>query len=298
MVTGSTGNIGKRVVAGLVGAGQRVRAMTRDPVAATAKLPAGVEVIHGDFERPETWADALNGVERVYLFSYVDPAPSSGPGFIETAVEASVCRFVVHSAAAAGFEYQGDPEDTTLSAFRRHLAEEREFHRGIERAVEASGAQWTHIRMGLLAAGSDWAEAVRTTGTVRAPFPRSGSSLVHEADVAEIAVAALLTDEHLGAAYTLTGPEMVTQEDQVRAISEAIGKEVTLVELTPEEARTEWHDPAEGMDHEIIDWILEQLEASVRYPGPVPPTDTFERLTGRPPRSFTQWARDHAEDFR
>lgn len=299
LITGSTGNIGKEIVAGLVGAGQRVRAMTRDPRAAAAILPVGVEIVQGDFERPETWPDALNGVERVYLFSYVDPEPSSGPGFIGTAAEVGVRRFVVHSAAAAGFDYQGDPEDATLSPFRRHLAEEREGHRRVELAVEATGAEWTHIRMGLLAAGAaDWAESIRTTGTVRAPYPRTGSTLVHEADVAGIAVAALVTDDHLGAAYTLTGPDMVTQEDQVRAIAEAIGQYVGFVELSPEEARAEWYDPGQGMDHDVIDWLLEQLAASVEYPGPVPPTDTFQQLTGRPPRTFAQWARDHVEDFR
>jgi len=52
LVTGATGNIGRCVVDRLVGASQRVRAMTRDP--RTARLPTGVEVVYGDFERPET----------------------------------------------------------------------------------------------------------------------------------------------------------------------------------------------------------------------------------------------------
>ncbi|WP_460778157.1 NAD(P)H-binding protein [Nocardiopsis nanhaiensis] len=298
LVTGATGNIGKVVVEGLVGAGQRVRAMTRDPRAAAVWLPAGVEAVHGDFERPETWAAVLDGVERVYLFPFVDPAPVVGPGFIDTAVRAGVRRFVVHSSAAAGFDYQGDPEDASLSPLRRHLAEEREGHRAIESAVEASGAEWTHIRPGLLAAGVDWAESVRTTGTVREPYPHAGSALVHEADVAEVAVAALLTDDHLHTSPTLTGPRKVSQIDQVHAISDAIGREVAFVELTPEQARDEWYDPEQGVDHAFIDWLLDQLADSVAGPGPVPANDTYERLTGRAPRSFAQWARDHAEDFR
>ncbi|GLW06996.1 nucleotide-diphosphate-sugar epimerase [Microtetraspora sp. NBRC 13810] len=287
------------MVAGLVGAGQRVRAMSRDPRAAAARLPAGVEVVHGDFDRPETWPAALGGVERVYLFPFVDPAPAAGPGFVGTAVEAGVRRFVVHSAAAAALDHQGDPGDAALPPLRRHLADEREGHRDVERAVEDSGAEWTHVRPALLAAGAlDWSDRIRATRAVRAPYPGAGNALVHEADVAEVAVAALLTDDHLGAAHTVTGPAKVTQADQVRAIGRAVGADVGLVELTPEQARKEWHDPELGMDHDTLDWLLAVLEASVEGEGLLPPNDTFERITGRPPRTFEQWARDHAGDFR
>ena len=78
LVTGATGNVGRCVVDRLVGAGQRVRAMTRDPRA--ARLAAGVEVVQGDFERPETWLDVLDGVERVYLFPSPMSSRSPGPG--------------------------------------------------------------------------------------------------------------------------------------------------------------------------------------------------------------------------
>ncbi|MFD0890657.1 SDR family oxidoreductase, partial [Streptosporangium algeriense] len=103
LVTGATGNIGRHVVRGLVGAGQRVRAMVRDPRTAGALLPEGVELVHGDFTKPGTWPDALRAVERVYLFPYAYQGPSvTGPGFVAEAVAAGVRRFVVHSAAAAG----------------------------------------------------------------------------------------------------------------------------------------------------------------------------------------------------
>ncbi|PSK99090.1 uncharacterized protein YbjT (DUF2867 family) [Murinocardiopsis flavida] len=297
LVTGSTGNIGRGVVARLAAAGQPVRAMTRTP--AGARFPAGVETVHGDFEAPDTWGDVLHGVDRVHLFPYGYTAPGSGSGFLDRAVEAGVRRFVVHSAIAAAFDYQGDPDDPSLTALQRHLADEREAHRDIERAVEATGVEWTHVRPALLAVGAlAWAEPIRATGTVREPFPESGSPLVHETDVAEVAVAALLTDDHVGAAYSLTGPAKVTQAEQVAAIGAAIGRDVRFEELTPEQARTEWLDPDQGLDQATIDWLLELLAASVGEPGIIAPTDTFEQVTGRPPRSFAQWAADHAEDFR
>ncbi|MER7209523.1 NAD(P)H-binding protein [Streptosporangium sp. NPDC000239] len=292
LVTGATGNIGRHVVRGLVGAGQRVRAMVRDPRAARTRLPEGVELVHGDFTRPDTWPRALKAVERVYLFPYAYQEPgSAGPGFTEEAVAAGVRRFVVHSAAAAGFAPSDDP-----SALGRHLEEERRAHRGLETAVEATGREWTHVRPGLLAARAlGWAGSIRAERTVREPYPASGYPLVHEADVAEVAVAALLTDEHLGAAYTVTGPAKVTQAEQVSAIGAAIGARVRFEELTPSQARVRWL--AEGCPPEMADWLVELLAAAVEGTGALAPTGTYEEITGRPPRTFARWARDHAADF-
>ncbi|MEU9834959.1 NAD(P)H-binding protein [Streptosporangium sp. NPDC048047] len=297
LVTGATGNIGRHVVDRLVGAGQRVRAMTRDPRA--ARLADGVEAVYGDFERPETWADALDGVERVHLFpfAYVAAGAGDGAGFVEQAVRAGVHRFVVHSAAAAGFAPGDEPGDRTLSPLRRHLAEERQAHRGLELMVEATGAEWTHVRPGLLAVNAlRWAERIRAGQAVREPYGAAGYPLVHEADVAEVAVAALVGDSHVGAAYTITGPAKVSQAEQVRAIGAAIGEEIRFEELTPEEAREQWiHD---GCPEETADWLIGLLAAAVEGPELLPPSTAFHRITGRSPRSFTRWALDHAADFR
>ncbi|MFD0888303.1 SDR family oxidoreductase [Streptosporangium algeriense] len=139
----------------------------------------------GDLERPESLREALTGVERLYLF----PVPQTAAEVVALAAESGTRRIVDLSGAGA--------DDATF---------EDGYH-VVERAVEASGLEWTHIRPGLLAARTlGWADLVRAERTVREPYPASGYPLVHEADVAEVAVAALLTDEHLGAAYTITGP--------------------------------------------------------------------------------------------
>ncbi|MFC6015204.1 NAD(P)H-binding protein [Plantactinospora solaniradicis] len=295
LVTGATGNVGRQVVDRLVAAGQTVRAMTREPGA--ARLPDGVEVVQGDFLRPETWSAALDGVERVHLFPFAYYTPDSGdgfPGFVGEAVRAGVRRIVVHSAAAAGL-----PPDagSGSDALRRHLTEEREAHRGLELAVEASGAEWTHVRPGLLAVNAlRWAAPIRAERAVRGPYATAGYPLVHEADVADVAVAALLTDDHVGAAYTLTGPAKVSQVEQVAAIGAAIGVEVRFEELDPAEARLQWLRA--GCPEESVDWMIALLADAVEGTGVLPPTATLQRVTGRPPRTFAQWAVDHAADFR
>lgn len=289
LVTGATGNVGRQVVARLVGAGQSVRVMTRRP--RTGSLPDSVEVVRADFERPGTWPAALDGVRSVYLFPFVYTATDHG--FVDEAVKAGVTRFVVHSAAAAGFA-AGTGGDGALG---RHLAEEREAHRAVERLVEASGAEWTHVRPGLLAANAlRWADQIRTERMVSGPYASAGYPVVHEADVADVAVAALLTDEHAGAAYTVTGPAKVSQAEQVAAIGAAIGVRVRFQELDPAEARRQWR--RDGLDEETADWMLAVLADAVDGTGALPPTDTYRRVTGRAPRTFAQWAHDHAADFR
>lgn len=289
LVTGATGNVGRQVVAGLVRAGRTVRAMTRKPQ--TGRLPEGAEVIQGDFERPESWPAALDGVQSVYLFPFVYAATDHG--FVDEAVQAGVTRFVVHSAAAAGFA----PGTGGDGALGRHLTEEREAHRGLELLVEASGAEWTHIRPGLLAVNAlRWAERIRTERVVREPYASAGYPVVHEADVADVAVAALLTDDHVGAAYTVTGPVKVSQAEQVTAIGAAIGVRVRFEELDPAQARTQWL--RDGFDEQTAGWMIALLADAVDGTGALPPTDTYQRVTGRPPRTFAQWANDHAADFR
>jgi uncharacterized protein YbjT (DUF2867 family) len=290
-VTGATGNVGRQVVAGLVRAGRTVRALTRRPDSVprpdSVWRSGAAEVVRGDLRRPATWPAALAGVRSVYLF------PAADPGFPDHAVRAGVTRFVVHSAAAAGFA----PGTGGAGALGRHLAEERAAHRELELAVEATGAEWTQVRPGLLAANAlRWAEAIRTEGVVREPYGSAGYPVVHEADVADVAVAAFLTDDHVGAAYTVTGPAKVSQAEQVAAIGAATGVPVRFEELDPAQARTRWR--RDGLDEETVAWMIELLADAVDGTGALPPTDTYRRVTGRPPRTFAEWAHDHAAAFR
>ncbi|WP_157246833.1 NAD(P)H-binding protein [Nonomuraea typhae] len=275
LVTGATGRVGREVVAALLRAGVSVRALTRRPGA--AGLPDQVEVVAGDLERPASVARALEGVERLYLF----PVPDSAEEVVAMAKRAGVRRIVVLSGALADEDAGGDTG-----------------YAPVEAAVRASGLEWTLVRPGEFAANwLDYAPDVRARRQVRRPFAEAVSRPTHEADVAAVAVAALLEDGHAGCAYTFAGPQDLTVAQQVRIIGEAIGEPVELVELTPEQARQEWYDPGQGVDHAVIDWLLD-LYGSSTGGSPVTGAGDFERVVGRPPRTFAQWASDHAADFR
>ncbi|WP_433126086.1 NAD(P)H-binding protein [Micromonospora sp. CA-240977] len=277
LVTGATGTVGGSLVRQLVAAGHDVRALTRNP--ATAALPPGVEVVAGDFARPATLAAALRGVTRMHVIGMDGAGPlTTGAEILELARQAGVRR-VTH----LGHNDPSRADDDPIEAP----------HRLLHRAIEDSGLEWTHVFPGEFMANTrEWAADIRTEGVVRAPFGNWTSALVHEADIAAVIVAALTEDGHAGRVYQPTGPEPVRRRDAVRMIGEAIGRPVRFDELTPEQAREYWKD---HYPTEVIEWFLEMG----RYPeGSNWVAPDVEQVTGRPGRTFRQWAAEHADDFR
>jgi uncharacterized protein YbjT (DUF2867 family) len=272
LVTGATGNVGGSVVRQLLDVGENIRALTRDPGA--ARLPAGVDVVGGDLADPSTLAGAFDGIDRMFLF----PVPATAAAVTELAVRAGVRRVAVLSSSAVT-----QPGDNMVSVM----------HRTVEDAVLRSGLDATFVRPGGFATNTlSWAPSVRAEGVVRAPYPGAAMNSIHEADIAAVATAALLDDKHAGAAYQLTGPASITQAEQVRAIAAATGREVRFEELTPERARAAM---AQVMPAEIADLMLGYLAGSVDTVAEVLPT--VEQVTGRPARTYAEWAADHAADF-
>ncbi|MCX5115797.1 NAD(P)H-binding protein [Micromonospora sp. NBC_00362] len=275
LVTGATGMVGRHVVAELVKTGHRVRALTRTPSASS--LPDGVEVVGGDLTDPPSLEPSLNGVERMYLF----PVGRTARDVVAAAKRASVRRIVVLSGALADTD---DSEDGYLA---------------VERAVEDSGLEWTHVRPGELAANwLDWAPTIKEGRVVRRPYGAAVTQPTHEADIAAVAARVLVEDGHTGRTYTFAGPEALTTVSQVDAIGTAIGATVRFDELDPAHARAEWI--SNGYPEAFVDWIFAMWAESARAPAPTNQewADIVPRLTGRPARTFAQWATDHATDFR
>jgi uncharacterized protein YbjT (DUF2867 family) len=280
LVTGATGSVGGSLVRQLVAAGHDVRAVTRDPSSPAARaLPKTVEVVRGDFDDPPSLRPAFAGVERLHLVS-MEGSIAHGEEILALARDAGVRR-LTH----LGHDDTSRADDDPLEAG----------HRALHQVIEASGLEWTHLFPGEFMVNTwEWAESIRTEGVVRAPFPRWNSAMVHEADVAAVAMAALLdpSDRHAGRTYMPTGPAPIRRVDAVRAIGRAIGREITFIELSPDEARALWL-PLYGPD--VTEWFLEmgrdpELNATV--------LPDVEAVTGRPGRPFAQWAVEHADDFR
>lgn len=276
LVTGATGNVGRQVVAQLLEKGATVRALTRNP--AKAHFPAGVEVVRGDLSEPDSLPPALDGVTSVFLF----PVPGSAPAFLAAAKQQAIRHVVMLSSGGVR-----DDVAQQQDAIAR-------FHAEIEQAIIASGLTWTFVRPGAFATNTlQWVPQIRAGDVVRAPYGAAAMSPIHERDIAAVAVQALTTDGHHGAKYSITGPESLTQVEELNLIGEALGRPLRFEELPPDVAREQM---SRYMPAPLADALLKVFASTIGKPAPV--SSTVENVTGRPARTFREWAVDHVEDFR
>jgi len=278
LVTGATGQIGREVVAQLTTAGVPVRALTRDLKAAT--LPSVVDVVGGDLSAPGTLDGAFDDVDAVFLV-WVGPLATAAAAIARMAARAE--RIVFLSAPIK-----------TDHPFFQQPNPMREITAGVEALIEKSGLQWTMVRPGPFALNCRnwWAEQIRRGDVVRWFHGDAETAPVHERDVAAVAVRALCDVGHDRRDYVVTGPESLTQRQQVAAIGDAIGRRLVFDEVPPETAKRE----VIGMwPPRVADMLLNAYGTAVGRPAVV--TSTIQEVTGAPARSFREWASDHAGDF-
>jgi uncharacterized protein YbjT (DUF2867 family) len=273
LVTGATGSVGRLLVDELLAVGAPVRALTNNPV--KAALPAEVEVRKGYLGRPSTLPTALKGVDTVYLA----PLPALVDEFVACAREAGVRRVVVLSGEPAEYEAQGDP-----AAWHYYK---------LERAIEDAGFEWTHLRPGQFMNNTlGWADSIRAEGVVRAPYPEAVQTPIDLADIAAVARAVLLDESYTGRKLTMSGPEAITQPEEVEAIGAAIGRELKFEELSRAQALELW-TPVMGA--ETAEWLLDGFRMMSEYR--MTPEPTVLEVTGRPALPYRQWAERNADAF-
>ncbi|MCG5216295.1 NAD(P)H-binding protein [Streptosporangium soli] len=272
LVTGATGTVGSQVAGQLVEAGHRVRALTRDPARAKAELPAGVEIVAGDLAVPDSLTPALDGVTAIHLINFAGDhyqPLTSGKEIVESAVKFGARRVTVLGGRADG---------------------------SLEQALAGSGLEWTLLNPVEFMANTLkwWGPSVRAEDVVREPYGDRLSAMIHEADIAAVAATILAGGGHGGKTYTLTGPEALTIAQKVRVLGDAIGREIAFVELTEAQAKEKWR--SEGMSEELVEFLVSALGDTPEEGYTVLPT--VEQITGRPARTFAQWATEHAAAFR
>ena len=261
LVLGGTGKTGSRVAARLEARGIPVRIGSRsaDPCF--------------EWEDRSTWAPVLDGVRSVYISYYPDIAVPGAPDAVGAFAEQAVRSGVARQVLLAG---RGEPE-----------AEEA------EDAARASGADLTVVRATWFAQNfsEDYMVEGILAGELALPAGDVPEPFVDAEDIADVAVAALTEDRHVGETYTLTGPRLLTFADAVGEIAAVTGREIAYVPVSVEEfadAAT-----AQGVPTEIVG-LLRYLFGEVLDGRNAHLTDGVQRALGRAPRDFMQYARDAA----
>jgi len=282
LVTGATGNVGSQVVRELRGMGVNVRAFVRDRHRATEKLGDDVELALGDFGDAASVQRAVEGADAVFLSSADSPQKvEHETGVIDAAVEAGVRRIVKASTLGAEpgsplppFDWNGRSEEHLRRTSVGHVVLQSSFY-----------------MTNLFAA----AEPIRHTSRLFAPSGEGRVAMIDPRDVAAVAAVVLTGDGHDGETYTLTGPAAISYGDVADALSGATGKQVDYVDVPDEAAR-------QGLvEAGLPDWLvahLGQLFPLIRDGAFEQTTDMVRELTGRNPRTFADFAQEHAAAFR
>ncbi|KMS66724.1 FMN-dependent NADH-azoreductase [Streptomyces viridochromogenes] len=277
VVTGATGNVGRALVERLVDAGRPVRALTRDPQ--RAGLPARAEAVRFDPGRP---AALFEGATKLFL--YVQAAGEQAENLLAAARAAGVRHVVLLS---SGIIQEG--ADEARASHPIHV-----IHATVERQIRDSGLAWTFLRPNAFAVNAlHWAPQIRVGDRVRGVFADGLGAPIHEDDIAAVAERALLDDGHEGAVHRLTGPEAISNAGQVEEIGRAVGRPLEFVEMPPEQAGPELFP---SLPPQMLQPLLKAFEATVGVTPEI--TDTVQKITGEPARTFARWAEDHADDFR
>jgi uncharacterized protein YbjT (DUF2867 family) len=276
LVIGANGRIGRSVLDQLLAMRVPLRAGVLD-VGSAGDLPAGVPVVPADLNKPDTLKAALQGVRNVFVYSF----PKGIEDFIDASTNAGVEHIVLLSSGSI----------LLPSAAGNSIAEE---HRQVERALTESGVRYTPIRPLVLAHNAlSWAHSIRTDNIVRMARPESVTAPIHERDIAAFAVAALTGRAGDGISDLLTGAQLLSHRRQVELIGEALGRPIRVEELSDAQAREQF---SRFMPHETAEAIVELIIDADG--GGSPATDTAQRVLGRSPISFRQWAIEHSADFR
>jgi uncharacterized protein YbjT (DUF2867 family) len=258
LVLGGTGKTGRRVVERLTARGLSVRVGSR-----SGEPPF-------DWEDRSTWAPALDGVGSVYLTYYPDlavpGAVEASRSFAELAVRSGVPRLVLLSG-------RGEPEAERA-----------------EQTVRDTGAELTILRSTWFMQNfsEDYMLEHVLSGEIRLPAGEVPTPFLDIDDLADIAVAALTDDRHVGQLYELTGPRSLTFAEAAAEIGEAAGREVryTPVSLEQHEAELAEH----GVEPEVIE-LLTYLFSEVVDGRNASTTDGVRRALGREARDFADYAR-------
>jgi uncharacterized protein YbjT (DUF2867 family) len=277
LVIGATGNVGSEVVKQLLAAGRKVRVFTRDATKVAA-WDGQVEVAIGDLTSPATFAQAVSGVEGIFLMN--------------GALDGEIFRQLI-----AAVKAQGNPRIVFLSTLFAGFPESRigQLHKDKEDVIRSSGLPGRFVRAGAFMTNAyQWLGTIKGEGAVYNAMGAGKFAPVAADDITAVAVHALTDPSLTPELFEVTGSELLTIPEQVGILADAVNRPIRCVDVSTETAIQGLVDI--GTPAPVAAAVGQSYEA-IRDGKMALVKDTVMQITGRQPRSFQSWTREHASRF-
>jgi len=261
LVVGGTGKTGRRVAARLTARGVPVRIGSRSATPAF------------DWEDPSGWPTALDGAGAAYITYYPDLAAPRAPEAVRALVDQALAQGVRRLVLLSG---RGEEEAQRA-----------------EQVLQDSGADWTIVRASWFS--QNFSESVLLEGVLAGeivlPAGEIGEPFIDADDIADVVVAALTEDGHVGRLYEVTGPRLLTFAEATAEIARASGRPVRYTRVPAEDFSTALAQ--QGSPAEVTELLL-YLFTTVLDGRNASLADGVQCALGRPPKDFADYARDTA----
>ena len=294
LLTGATGTVGSEVVKQLLASSSSSdHNLIRAAVHSQNKSGNfkqydnnAVETVNMDYNKPETIADALNKVDKLFLLTL--PAPN---------IITDTFSSVVKEAKKAGIRYI--VKQSEIGADMKADVTALRLHGQVEKIIEESGIPYTFLHPNEFMQNiiNFHSHTIKSNNAFYFPRENAKISFVDVRDIAAVAVKTLTDDDgnddkHKGKAYTITGPEALSYYQVAEILSNATAKKIGYVNVSEDDARRAmkdmgWDDSRINNNLEVSDYFRKGHGSEV--------SSSVEEVTGNKPISFSQFAKDYAE---
>jgi len=286
LITGATGTVGSEVVKQLSAKGENiiVKAAARSATDNTFENLNRVQVVQLDYDKPDSLAVALKGVDKLFLLT---PFQSNMVDLTSNLVSEAKKAEVKYIAKQSVMGADAEPGITP-----------GRLHRQAEKIIEESGIPFTFLRPNFFMQNfvNYYGNLIRSQGAFYTPAGDAKVSFVDVRDIAAVAVKSLINDnQQKGRAYNITGGEALSYGQAAEILSKAVGKKINYVNVTDQDARNGMKDMS--MDEWTIKSMIELFEITrAGYVSEISPI--VEQVTGNKPITFSQFANDYAGSFK
>jgi len=278
LITGATGDVGAKVVDDLIRCGERPRVFVRDAQKARARFGDRVEIYQGDLADATSLRAALEGVDSLFLVNSGPEIPLRDAA----AAKAAQAAGVQHLVKLSSLDVQ---QGLAIGAW----------HEQGEAAIRASGIPFTFVQpTGFMSNLLAWARSIKTEGVLRSATGEGRRAFIHSEDIAAVSVQALTTHNYEGQSLPITGPEALTFREAAARIAIAIGRPVTFLPISDDEARRRY-SAISGSEEETEAHVA--LWRAIREGRLATVNDQVERILAKKPLTLDQWISENAAAF-